>query len=137
VLMVGNHFFIGLSDRTNAAGAAQLSAHLSSAGHTSETVPVRGGLHLKSIVNFIGNDTLLITTSLASHSAFAPYRKILVDDDEDYAANTLWVNDTLLTPAGFPKTLSKLLTLGLRIIELDVSEVRKMDGGLTCMSLRF
>jgi dimethylargininase len=137
VLMVGNHFFIGLSDRTNAAGASQLSAHLSAAGHTSKTVPVRGGLHLKSSVNYIGNNMLLITASLASHPAFAPYRKILVDDDEDYAANTLWVNDTLLTPAGFPKTLSKLAKLGLRIIELDVSEVRKMDGGLTCMSLRF
>jgi dimethylargininase len=137
ILMVGNHFFIGLSERTNAEGAAQLASHLDRAGHTSETVPVGAGLHLKSSVNYVGKDTLLINSLLAEKPAFAPYHKILVDDDEAYAANTLWINDTLLMPVGFPKTHRKLSMLNLRIIELDVSEVRKMDGGLTCMSLRF
>lgn len=137
VLMVGNHFFIGLSDRTNLEGANQLAVHLSAFGHTSETIPVKGGLHLKSSVNLVGKDTLLITGLLVGHPAFASYQKILVDEEEEYAANTLWVNDTLLVPAGFPKTSNKLATLGAQIIELDVSEVRKMDGGLTCMSLRF
>ena len=74
---------------------------------------------------------------MADHPAFKDYDKIILDDDEAYAANTLWVNDTLLMPAGFPKTYASLAHLGMRIIELDVSEVRKMDGGLTCMSLRF
>ena len=64
-------------------------------------------------------------------------RKSFSMQDEEYAANTLWVNDTLLMPKGFPKTYTRLSRLGMNIIELDVSEVQKMDGGLTCMSLRF
>jgi dimethylargininase len=136
VLMVGNHFFIGLSDRTNKEGAAQLVKILQEVGHTAETVPVASGLHLKSSVNYVGHDTLLVTNSLADHPGFSRYHKILIDPNEEYAANTLWVNDSLLTPKGFPKTYAKLIRLGIRVIELDVSEVQKMDGGLTCMSLR-
>jgi dimethylargininase len=135
--MVGNHFFIGLSDRTTAEGAAQLAKLLASSGYTFQTITVASGLHLKSSVNYVGNGTLLLTQALAVHPAFASYKKIVLDPDEAYAANTLWVNDTLLTPRGFPKTLRKLTQLEMRIIELDVSEVQKMDGGLTCMSLRF
>jgi dimethylargininase len=136
ILMAGNHFFIGLSDRTNNEGAAQLAKLLASAGHTSETIPVTSGLHLKSSINYVGNDTLLVTKLLSEHPAFAGYKKIVLDPDEEAAANTLWVNDTLLTPKGFPNTHAKLIHLGMRIIELEVSEVQKMDGGLTCMSLR-
>jgi dimethylargininase len=137
ILKVGNHFFIGLSDRTNRNGAAQLAAILSNAGHTSEVIPVAAGLHLKSSVNFVGKNTLLVTSTLADHPAFTGYAKILLEPDEEYAANTLLVNGTLLTPKGFPKTLASLSILELPIIELEVSEVQKMDGGLTCMSLRF
>jgi dimethylargininase len=137
ILMVENHFFIGLSDRTNNEGAAQLAKLLASSGYTSQTIPVASGLHLKSSVNYVGNGTLLVTKILAGHPAFAGYKKIVLDPDEEYDANTLWANNTLLTPRGFPKTLRKLTQLGMRIIELDVSEVQKMDGGLTCMSLRF
>ncbi len=137
VLMVGNHFFIGLSERTNQQGAAQLARFLTDAGHTSETILVGAGLHLKSSVNFVGHNTLILTSTMADHPAFKKYEKIQVDDDESYAANTLWINDALLVPKGFPKTLARLKKLGMKIIELDVSEVQKMDGGLTCMSLRF
>jgi dimethylargininase len=137
VLMVGNHFFIGLSERTNAEGAAQLATLLAHAGHTYETVRVAEGLHLKSGVNYVGNNTLLVTKALADYPAFSEYERILLDVDEEYAANTLWVNDTLLMPKGFPKTHARLSQMNMNIIELDVSEVQKMDGGLTCMSLRF
>lgn len=138
VLMVEDHFFIGISQRTNEEGAAQLAGILAHAGHTSEMVwGVAGGLHLKSSVNYIAKNTLLITKALSEHQSFSKYVKILMDDDEAYAANTLWVNDTLIMPKGFPKTHAKLSQIGMKIIELDVSEVQKMDGGLTCMSLRF
>ncbi len=137
ILMVENHFFIGLSERTNAEGAAQLSALLSAAGHTSETVPVEHVLHLKSGVNYIGDQTLLVTKSFAGFPGFAGYHKILIDEDEEYAANSLSVNGTVIIPTGFPKTRHKLAELGYKLSELDVSEVHKMDGGLTCMSLRF
>jgi len=137
ILMVGDHFFIGLSERTNIAGAAQLAAFLSDSGYTFNTITVATGLHLKSGVNYVGKHTLLVTKSLSDQPAFAEYDKIILDEGEEYAANTLWVNDTLLIPNGFPKTKAKLSILGMNLIELDVSEVRKMDGGLTCMSLRF
>ncbi len=137
VLMVGSHFFVGLSERTNPEGAAQLGRSLEEHGYTWVALPVGAGLHLKSSVNSIGGDTLLITPELADYDEFADYDRIILDADEAYAANTLWVNDTLLTPKGFPKTRRKLEVTGLEVIELDVSEVRKMDGGLTCMSLRF
>lgn len=137
VLMVGTHFFIGVSERTNQSGAEQLGRILESHGNTWDAIPVGAGLHLKSSVNFIGKNTLLLTAEFSTFEQFSKYSKIILDEDEVYAGNTLLINKHLLTPKGFPKTKAKLESLGLPIIELDVSEVQKMDGGLTCMSLRF
>ncbi|MFC1878856.1 arginine deiminase family protein [Chloroflexota bacterium] len=137
VLQVGSHFFIGISERTNQEGARQLGAILAQHGNTWTGVPLSAGLHLKSSVNYAGKDTLLITNDFAKMDLFKGYKKIVLDADEAYAANTLLINDHLLTPSGFPATRRKLDSLGLEIIEMDVSEVQKMDGGLTCMSLRF
>ncbi len=137
VLMVGDHYFIGLSERTNCEGATQLMCFLEDAGFTTQLVSVPSGLHLKSSVNFLGKNTLLVTEALANEPCFSRYEKIVLELEEEYAANTLWVNGTLLMAKGFPKTRARLSGLGMPIIELDVSEVRKMDGGLTCMSLRF
>ena len=137
VLMVGTHFFIGISERTNQEGARQLGAILGEFGNTWVTVPVGAGLHFKSSVNYIGENTLLVTNDFEEHELLKGYEKIVVDPDENYAANTLYVNDHLIMPAGYPKTRRQLDKLKSSILELDVSEVRKMDGGLTCMSLRF
>lgn len=137
VLMVDNHFFIGLSDRTNEEGAQQLGLILEAHGHTFTAVPVSAGLHLKSSVNYVGQDTLLLTAEYAQRAEFAACHKIVLDPDETYAGNTLLVNNTLIMPQGYPKTYAQLTTLGMPIIQLDTSEAHKMDGGLTCMSLRF
>ena len=137
VLFIEDTVVIGLSDRTNKNGATQLSALLDAVGYICVTIPVSTGLHLKSSVNYVGRNTLVITESLIGHPIFTEYEKILIDPDEEYAANTLLVNDTIVMPKGFPKTHARLSNLGMPIIELDVSEVQKMDGGLTCMSLRF
>jgi dimethylargininase len=137
VLMVGKHFFIGISERTNPLGAAQLGEILERFGNTWISVPVGAGLHLKSSVNWVGANTLLIGEESVGQPEFDEYDQIVVDPSEEYACNTLWVNGNLLTPKGFPKTLEQLSTLGLPIIEMETSEIQKMDGGLTCMSLRF
>lgn len=137
VLQVGNHFFIGLSERTNPEGAAQLGRILQSYGHSWTTVAVGAGLHFKSSVNYVGRNTLLVTPDFTARDTLRGYVQIVLDGAESYAANTLLVNEHLLIPAGYPATRQKLATLGLKLIELEVSEVRKMDGGLTCMSLRF
>lgn len=137
VLMTGNHFFIGISERTNPAGASELAHWLYQAGHTTTLVPVAAGLHLKSEVNYLGQNTLILTEKLAGRPEFKKYRQIVVAAEETYAANTLWINDTLLTPKGFPQTYRQLQALNLPILELATSGAQKMDGGLTCMSLRF
>ncbi len=137
VLMVGTHFFIGISERTNLEGATQLGNVLERYGNTFTLVPIQAGLHLKSSVNYAGKNTLLVCEDFAERGEFQGYRTIVVPQIEAYAANTLWANDHLITPAGFPETRQRLMALDLPIIELDVSEAHKMDGGLTCMSLRF
>jgi dimethylargininase len=137
VLMIGRHFFIGLSDRTDEQGARQLGEAVSAHGCTWTPVPVAAGLHFKSSVNAVSTDTLLLSRTFADHPALAGFNRIVISPREEYAGNTLLVNDHLIMPAGFPDTRQKLQALGKPIIELDMSEFRKMDGGLTCLSLRF
>lgn len=137
VLMIGNHFFIGISERTNLEGAKQLGRILKRYGKTWTSIQVGAGLHFKSSVNYCGKNSILVTQNFANHDALDGYDKIVVDKEEEYSANTLWINDHLLMPRGFPNTKAKLKSLGLPVIELDVSEMQKMDGGLTCLSVRF
>jgi dimethylargininase len=137
VLQVGNHFIIGLSERTNKEGAEQLGRILESFGNSWATVEVGAGLHFKSSVNYVGKNTLLVTTDFTEREQLSEYDKIVVEKAEAYAANTLLVNGHLLTPTEFPGTRKQLEVLEFEIIELETSEVNKMDGGLTCMSIRF
>ena len=137
VLMIGNHFLIGISERTNPEGAKQLGGILEKYGKTWTAIQVGAGLHLKSSVNHVAKNSILVTQDFTSHEALNAYDKIIVDEEAQYSANTLWINDHLLMPRGFPDTKTKLKSLGLPIIELDVSEMQKMDGGLTCLSIRF
>lgn len=137
VMLVGKRFYIGLSSRTDAAGIAAFKTLAAPHGYTVEAIGVGGGLHLKSVVNALGDDVLLVTRDLADHPAFAHLRRIEVDEADAYACNTLHVNGALLTPAGYPRVHEALDALGLPLLMLDTSEFRKMDGGLTCLSLRF
>lgn len=137
VMMVGKHFYIGISERTNTQGAEQLIAFLERYGMSGSMVPLKEMLHLKSGLSYLEQNHLLITGEFINHSAFVDFQKIEVDPDESYAANSLWVNSTVLVPAGFPRTLTKIKQAGYHTLTLDVSEFRKLDGGLSCLSLRF
>ncbi len=137
VLMIDNHFYVGLSDRTNREGAENFGAIVQKYGKTWSALPVSRGLHLKSSVNYIGDRTMLLTSDFENNENFKGFDKLVVSDGESYAANTLDINGRLLVPKGFPDTVKKLERLEKPMIELDVSEYRKMDGGLTCLSLRF
>ena len=137
VLMVGRHFLVGVSDRTNEEGAAQLGCILADHGCTWQAVEVGAGLHLKSSVNLVAENTLLVTAGFADSEALTNFKKIVVPATEEYACNTLLVNDHLLLPEGYPQTREVLESMGMPVICLDTSEFRKMDGGLTCLSLRF
>jgi dimethylargininase len=137
ILEAWGRWFIGLSERTNEEGALQLARILESYGHPWTLVPVSAGLHLKSSVNDLGDGWLIVSPAVESNAAFRGFRRIVLEPQESYAANVLRVNGRILLPAGFPAVRRKLTGLNLPLLEIDVSEVRKMDGGLTCMSLRF
>jgi dimethylargininase len=140
VCEAGDHFFIGVSERTNAEGARQLAGHLARMGFTSEEIDIRGVagiLHLKSGIAAVSDRRLVLIDALAGHPAFRGYERIPVDPTENYAANCMRVNDALLVAAGHPKFEAAGRALGLDLIALEMSEFAKMDGGLSCLSLRF
>ena len=135
-----DHFFIGLSLRTNEEGARQLAAHLAGAGYRSTVVDVRvmsSLLHLKSGVSYIGNNTLVVMEEMAGWEAFRGYELVRVVSEESYAANCVRVNDRVLVAAGYPRLTAELTARGFRPLALEMSEFRKMEGGLSCLSLRF
>ena len=137
VLRIEDRFVIGLSQRTNRQGAGQLANHLRQWGYESECLEVGDMLHLKSGVNYIGRGNLLVTRALADQPLFASLHRVLVDDEEAYAANSIFVHGTLLLPAGFPRVQAALGLLGYSVVTLDLSEFRKVDGGMTCLSVLF
>jgi len=136
----GEHFFIGLSQRTSAEGARQLAAHLAALGYTSSEIDVRAMttiLHLKSGVSFIGDNTLVVMDEMAGRAAFRGFDLVRVSVEESYAANCVRVNERVLVAHGFPRMMAELRARGLDPLELEMSEFQKMDGGLSCLSLRF
>ena len=88
-------------------------------------------------VSYLENDILLAAGEFLTKAEFQKYNLVKIDDDERYAANSLWINDKVLVPKGFPKTKKQIEKLGYITIEVDVSEFQKLDGGLSCLSLRF
>lgn len=135
-----NHFFIGISQRTNEAGAQQLAAWLASFGFTSSFVDIRGVkniLHLKSGLAYLGDNRLALIDALADHNEFRGYDHVRVTAGEEYAANCVRVNDRVLVAAGYPSFAGTLRELGYKPIALEMTEFQKMDGGLSCLSLRF
>lgn len=137
VMFVDGCFYIGLSDRTDTDGAAQLAFIMQQYGYTAKNVELFTMLHLKTGVNYLGNNIMLVTGEFVNNPAFDGYKKIIVPDEESYAANCLRVNDHVIVPAGFPKTLDAVQKAGFSTIVTDTSEYRKLDGGLSCLSLRF
>ena len=133
IMRAENHFYIGMSDRTNNEGAGQLSEVLQQYGYTSSLIKVGEGLHLKSGIAYLGHGNF-ITAKVPE--GLIEYKEIIITGDADsYSANCLHVNEKLLLSSGFPKIKEQVIRLGYKVIELDMSEFRKMDGGLTCLSL--
>lgn len=137
VMKVGKTFYVGLSKRTNAEGVDQLAEFLAPFGYTVTGVPFSGVLHLKTGAVYLENNLMLINTSFANAPAFADYQKMFVSEQESYAANCLWVNGKVIVPAGYPEVLAALKAAGLETVLCDTSEYKKIDGGLSCLSLRF
>ncbi|MCK4903926.1 MAG: N(G),N(G)-dimethylarginine dimethylaminohydrolase, partial [Candidatus Marinimicrobia bacterium] len=134
---VGSHYYIGLSKRTNSAGANQIIKTLNKYDMTGSTVTLSDMLHLKSGVVYLENNNLVVTGEFMNKPEFEKFNLIKIDDDESYAANCVWINDIVLIAKGYPKAKQSIEQAGYKTIELDMSEFRKLDGGLSCLSLRF
>jgi dimethylargininase len=140
VCEAGERFFIGLSQRTNEAGAIQLGRILESFGFTNSLIDIRGLgniLHLKSGMTCLDGNRLVVIEALSRFGEFSGYELVHVNSAEEYAANCVDINGRVLIPAGFPDLKQQLEDLGYATIALEMSEFQKMDGGLSCLSLRF
>jgi len=136
----GDHFFMGVSHRTNEEGVRQLAVHLAGLGYTSSIVDIRGMtsiLHLKSGISYIGGNTMVVIEEMASNELYRAYDLIRVPLEESYGANCVRVNSRVLIAAGHPKLEAELTRRGFSPLVLEMSEFQKMDGGLSCLSLRF
>jgi dimethylargininase len=138
------HFLIGVSARTNELGARQLAEHLGRLGYTSSSIDIRSNpalLHLKSGIAYLGDGVWVvdggIQEDLRIQGGMDARDPILVSPAEAYAANCVRVNDAILVAAGYPQVSAALEQRGCRVVHLEMSEFRKMDGGLSCLSLRF
>lgn len=136
VLQVGDHFYVGLTRRTNREGAEQLAGILRGHGFDASFVGLREFLHLKTGVAHLGGDDLVVTGELVENPAFEGYDRIVVPPEEEYGANCIRVNDHVLVAAGYEKTTEMISDRGYEVVELETSEFRKLDGGLSCLSLR-
>jgi len=135
-----DHFFIGLSHRTNEEGARQLAAHLARVGYSSSVIDIRAMtsiLHLKSGISYIGGNTLVAIEEMAENEHFRHYELIRMPLEESYAANCVRANERVLVAAGYPQFRAELVGRGFHPQPLEMSEFQKMDGGLSCLSLRF
>jgi dimethylargininase len=137
VLMIGSHYYIGLSKRTNKEGAGQLIGILEKHGMTGSMISLKNVLHLKSGVAYLGNNTLVAAGEFTAKPEFNKFNILEIDDVESYAANCIRINEKVLVPTGFPKTRKAIKLAGFTTLAVDVSEFRKLDGGLSCLSLRF
>jgi dimethylargininase len=140
VCQAEDHFLIGVSARTNEAGARQLAEILARHDYSAALIDIRAHrslLHLKSGISYLGDGRMSVAADVADLDALASYEKVVVDAAEEYAANCVRVNDAVLVAAGFPRLAARLDQLGYAVRPLDVSEFRKMDGGLSCLSIRF
>jgi dimethylargininase len=137
VLRVGREIYVGQAARSNAAGLAQLGALLAPYGYRVQGVPTRGCLHLKSAVTVVGDGLLLVQPAWIDPSTFAQYRCIEIDPDEPHAANALRVGSRVIHPDCFPRTRQRLEAAGIEVLPVDVSELQKAEGAVTCCSLVF
>jgi dimethylargininase len=135
VLALGRTLFAGRSGRSNAEGIEQLRRHVAPCGYAVETVETHGCLHLKSAVTAVAPGTLLVQPAWADPGALPGWDVIEVDRAEPFAANALLVREVVLHPAAFPCTRARLEARGIRVRAVDVSELAKAEGGVTCCSL--
>jgi len=135
VLRLGHSIYVGVSSRTNADGVRQLQDLVAPHGYRVESVPVRGCLHLKSAVTQLAPDLVLVNPEWVDPGAFGDHRYVAVAPGEPHAANALRIGSGVIFPAAFPETRSMIERQGIAVLGVDVSEIQKAEGAVTCCSL--
>lgn len=138
ILTTETEILVGRSARTNAAGVAELARLVADWGYTvREVFTPPGVLHFKTDCSLLDAETILSTRRLAASGCFDGYKVIHVAEGEEACANSIRFNDLVIMPAGFPKTRAVLDQAGYNVREIGNSECAKIDGGMSCLSLRF
>jgi len=138
VLTTPSEVLIGLSARTNEAGAMALLGLLGQLGRRGRVVTTPPGvLHFKTDCSLLDEETVLSTARLAASEVFTGYRVILTPEGEEAAANSLRVNDRVLVGRDFPRTAERLTTAGYRVVPLPNEQIARLDAGFSCLSLRW
>ena len=137
VLRVNRTLYVGLSGRSSRSGIEQLAGHVAPLGYRVEAVPVHGCLHLKSAVTVVGPETVLVNPQFVATEPFRGLEWIEVDPAEPLGANALLLGDEVIYPASKPRTAERLRRRGLVVCEVDVSELERAEGAVTCCSLVF
>jgi dimethylargininase len=137
LLCVGKVIYAGLSTRSNQRGIEQLRRIVADYGYYVKTIETTKCLHLKSAVTEVAPGLLLINPDWISRSAFGNCELIDVDKEEAHAANALLVARSVIYPSSFPRTMEKLVKRNINVTAVDVSELQKAEGGVTCCNLIF
>lgn len=135
VLVVGHAVYVGRTGRTNDNGIAQLRSIVVPLGYAVHGVDVTGCLHLKTAVTAVDETTVLLNPAWVNPAVFAAYRVVQVDPSEAMGANVLPIGDELVHGAAYPRTQTRLERLGFTLHAIDVSELAKAEGAVTCCSL--
>jgi dimethylargininase len=137
IMMVGDHYYIGLSERTSFKGAKQIIQILNKYDMSGSTISLKKILHLKTGLSYLEKNNLVVCGELINDSSFEQFNPIEIPEKESYAANCIWVNGSVIIPLGYPTTKQRIENAGYPVIETDVSEFQKLDGGISCLSLRY
>jgi dimethylargininase len=135
VLRVGRRLFVGLSQRTNSLAVDQLAGLLDPYEYEVASVSVAGALHLKSACSYIGGNTLLANPEWLDVAPFAGMEILPIELSEAWGASVLYDDRRIVMPSGFPRTARLLESRGLAVHIIDLSELRKAEGGPTCLSI--
>ena len=130
IMMVGDHYYIGLSGRTNLEGAKQIIQILNKYGMSGSTISLKKVLHLKTALSYLEENNLVVCGEFIAESSLERYNQIEIPEKESYAANCIWVNGLVIIPSGYPTTKQRIKNEGYRVIETDVSEFEKLDLSL-------
>ena len=135
IVRLGKRLFVGLSSRSNQAGADQLRDIVARFGYTVETVHLEGALHLKSAVSALDHETILVNSEWVDTDRFDAKRIVPVPKDEPLAANALAINGIVIVSDAYPRTRERLERAGFLTKAVTVTELHKAEAGVTCMSL--